>query len=145
MLIAGAFWAPEAPVLFTREEAKSNDFKIKVVADITMDIDGSVPTTLRPATIEEPCYDYNPKSEQLEEAFSSPSNITEMAVDNLPCELPRDASRDFGREFIDNVMPNLLAATPNRMIDDAAITTLQGTLTEQYSYLEDYARGKDVN
>jgi len=142
MLIAGAFWAPEAPVLFTREDAKSADFKIKVVADITMDIDGSVPTTLRPATIEEPCYDYNPQTEKLEEPFSSESNITEMAVDNLPCELPRDASRDFGREFIDNVMPNLLEGSPNRMIDEAAITTIDGTLTDKFAYLEDYANGK---
>ena len=142
LFIAGAFWAPEAPVLFTREEAKKANFRIKVVADITMDIDGSVPTTLRPATIEEPYYDYNPQTEQLEDAFSSKSNITEMAVDNLPCELPRDASRDFGREFLDNVLPNLLKGSPNRMIDEAAITTLEGKLTDKFSYLEDYAWGK---
>jgi len=142
VLIAGAFCDPDAPVLFTRENAKQKDFKIKVVADITMDIDGSVPTTLRPATIEDPCYDYNPITEQLEKPFSSENNITEMAVDNLPCELPRDASRDFGREFLDNVLPNLLEGSPNRMIDDAAITTLNGTLTDKFSYLESYAFGK---
>ena len=138
LFIAGAFWDPDSPALFTREDAKLPDFKIKVVADITMDIDGSVPTTLRPATIEEPCYDYNPITEQLEAPFTSETNITEMAVDNLPCELPRDASRDFGREFIDNVLPNLLEGTPNRMIDAAAITTLSGDLTEKFSYLKDY-------
>ena len=142
LFIAGAFWDPDAPVLFTREDTKSDDFRIKVVADITMDIDGSVPTTLRPATIADPCYDFNPQTGELEESFSSESNITEMAVDNLPCELPRDASRDFGREFIDNVLPNLLQGSPNRMIDEAAITTNEGTLTEKYSYLEDYASGK---
>ena len=65
-----------------------------------------------------------------------------MAVDNLPCELPRDASRDFGREFLDNVLPNLLKGSPNRMIDEAAITTLNGTLTDKFSYLEGYARGQ---
>ena len=142
MLIAGAFWDPDAPVLFTREDTKNTNFKLKVIADITMDIDGSVPTTLRPATIEDPCYDFNPQTGKLEEPFSNLNNITEMAVDNLPCELPRDASRDFGREFIDNVLPNLLAGSPNRMIDDAAITTLEGKLTEKFSYLENYAWGK---
>lgn len=142
MLIAGAFWAPEAPVLFTREDTKSADFKIKVVADITMDIDGSIPTTLRPATIVDPCYDFNPATGELEEAYSSEGNITEMAVDNLPCELPRDASRDFGREFIDNVLPNLLGEDPHNMIDSATITTLEGKLMEQFAYLEDYAAGR---
>ena len=141
LLIAGAFWAPEAPVLFTREEIKSKDFKIKVIADITMDIDGSVPTTLKPATITNPHYDYNPQTGYLEEPFSSITNITEMAVDNLPCELPRDASRDFGREFIDNVLPNLLDNDSTGMIRRAAITTTEGNLSEKFSYLADYANG----
>lgn len=142
VLIAGAFWDPDAPKLFTRDEAKQPDFKINVIADITMDIDGSIPTTLRPATIAEPCYDYNPQTEELEAPFSSLSNITEMAVDNLPCELPRDASRDFGREFIDNVLPNLLGKDPHNMIENASITTLKGTLTEHFDYLSDYVAGR---
>lgn len=142
MLIAGAFWDPDAPKLFTREEAKQPDFKINVIADITMDIDGSVPTTLRPATIADPCYDYNPQTEEPEAPFSSLSNITEMAVDNLPCELPRDASRDFGREFIDNVLPKLLGEDPHHMIENASITTLKGTLTEHFDYLSDYVEGR---
>ena len=140
LLISGAFWAPTSPILFTKQETKSLDFKITVIADITMDIDGSIPTTLKPATIKNPCYDYNPETGELEEAFSSPSNITEMAVDNLPCELPRDASNDFGREFLDNVLPNILDINSN-MIKNATITTPEGELAQRYIYLEDYAGG----
>ncbi len=142
MLVAGAFWDHHAPKLFSKEEAGASDFKINVVADITMDIDGSVGTTQRPATIPEPNYDFVRGTAELVEPFSNPNHITVMAVDNLPCELPRDASRDFGRELIDNVLPNLLGEDPHNMIGDAAITTLEGTLTEKYSYLQDYADGK---
>ena len=141
LLISGAFWAPQYPILFTREETKSPDFKITVIADITMDIDGSIPTTLKPATIQSPYYDYNPDTGKLEDAFSSSSNITEMAVDNLPCELPRDASRDFGREFIDNVLPNILDSDSSDMVANATISTSNGDLAEQFLYLEDYAGG----
>src|SRR5690606_4933301 len=86
LLIASAYWDPKAPVLFTAEEMKDRDFRIGVISDITCDIEGSIPSTKRAATIENPFYDYNPETGKLEPPFSSSKNIAVQAVDNLPNE-----------------------------------------------------------
>ena len=83
---------------------------------------------------------FNPETGELEQPFSKPENLSVMAVDNLPCELPRNASRDFGRQFIDNVLPHLLNDDPEQIIERATITK-NGKLTERYSYLADYVAG----
>ena len=139
ILIASAYWHPASPVLFNREDAMDSHFDIRVIADITCDIEGSIPSTKQPATIDDPIYDYNPSNDAIEQALSDEANITVMAVDNLPCELPRDASDSFGREMINNVLPQLLG-TDNGMIKRATIAE-GGSLTEKYSYLEGYAKG----
>ncbi|AIZ62539.1 alanine dehydrogenase [Hymenobacter sp. DG25B] len=137
LLIACAYWDPAAPKLFTEADTRRSDFRINTIADVTCDVDGSVPTTKRSTTIQEPAFDYNPATGELEPPYSRPGNITEMAVDNLPCELPRNASRDFGRQLIDNVFPHLLSDTPDDIIERATITK-GGQLTERYQYLADY-------
>jgi alanine dehydrogenase len=139
ILIAGAFWDPRSPVLFNRLQMVGPDFKIRVIADITCDIEGSIPSTKRPSTIEDPVYDYNPSDDQLEEAFYDEGNITVMAVDNLPCELPRDASRDFGQELLQNVLPQFWNEDKNEILKRATITN-NGQLTDAFKYLSDYVR-----
>jgi len=140
LLIAGAFWAPEAPVLFTKEDALKNDFKVKVIADITCDIEGSIPSTKQPSTIDDPVYDYNPSNDRVEPAFADEGNISVMAVDNLPCELPRNASEDFGKEFLKSILPNLLGEDVDQVIERATITE-NGELTQYFAYLQDYVDG----
>ncbi|MFW5832292.1 MAG: NAD(P)-dependent oxidoreductase [Prolixibacteraceae bacterium] len=142
MLIAAAYWDPKAPVLFTREEMKDETFRIRVISDITCDINGSVPSTIKAGTIEDPFYDYNPETESTEPPFSSENNITVQAVDNLPCELPRDASEDFGRNLIDKVFPALFGNDKDEIIKRATITK-NGKLTPRFLYLQDFAEGKD--
>ena len=138
LLIACAYWHPAAPRLFSEEDTRRAHFRIDTIADVTCDIDGSIPTTQRSTTIQEPAFDYNPATGQLEPAYSRPTNITEMAVDNLPCELPRNASRDFGRQLIANVLPHLLTENgPDEVIQRATIAQ-GGQLTERYHYLADY-------
>ncbi|MDB5263551.1 MAG: alanine dehydrogenase, partial [Adhaeribacter sp.] len=141
LLMAAAYWNPAAPRLFTPSDMRQSDFKINTIADITCDIDGSVPSTKRASTILEPVYDYNPQTELLEAAFSRPGNITVMAVDNLPCELPRNASRDFGRQLIDEVFPHLFRHDAQGIISRATIAS-QGKLMPCFAYLQDYAAGK---
>ncbi len=141
ILVAAAYWDPKAPVLFTPEDMKQPDFKISVISDITCDIEGSIPSTKRAATIDDPFYDYNPETEKLEAAFSSEKNVTVQAVDNLPCELPKDASLDFGRNLIDKVFPGLFGEDVDEIIERASITK-NGKLTERFSYLQDFANGK---
>ncbi|TNF41209.1 MAG: alanine dehydrogenase [Bacteroidetes bacterium] len=137
LLMAAAYWDPKAPVLFTPEDMKSNSFRISVISDITCDIEGSIPSTKRASTIEDPFYDYNPTTKELEPAFSSAKNITVQAVDNLPCELPKDASLDFGRNLIDKVFPSLFGEDLDGIIERATITK-NGKLTAKFSYLQDF-------
>lgn len=138
LLVAGAFWNPKAPVLFKREQMMSPDFRLKVIADVTCDIEGSIPATKRPATILEPIYDYNPETDAVEAPLSNPKLVTVMAVDNLPCELPRSASEEFGRDLIDKILPALVIADKDGVIRRASITK-NGKLTEPFLYLTDYA------
>ncbi len=141
LLIASAFWNPAAPVLFRREDVLEHHFGIRVIADITCDIEGSIPSTKKPSTIEDPIYDYNPEDNSVEEAVSDEGNITVMAIDNLPCELPRDASESFGDQLIENVLPHLLNGDEKDIIKNATITE-NGALTSRYKYLQDYVDGK---
>lgn len=144
LLLAAAYWNPAAPRLFSPANMRQPDFKINTIADITCDIDGSVPCTKRASTILEPVYDYNPVTELLEPAFSKKSNITVMAVDNLPCELPRNASRDFGRQLIDAVFPHLFRNDEQGIIRRATIAQA-GKLMPRYEYLHEYVAGKTLS
>lgn len=142
MLIAAAYWNPAAPVLFSKEEIRKEEFRIKVIADITCDIGGSIPSTLQAGTINEPLYDYDPDTESVVTPISDNKNITVMAIDNLPCELPRDASESFGRQLLENVMPSLLGDDSQGIIERATITA-NGQLTPLYQYLQAYAEGRE--
>lgn len=136
--ISGHFWDEDAPFIFSREDAKSPNFNIKVVGDVSCDIDGPVACTLRPSTIADPIYGYNPQTE-TETSFDDKNAITVMAVDNLPCELPKDASSDFGREFIDKVLPHLI--NDSEEVIKRATICKDGDLMPEYEYLRDYVNG----
>jgi len=137
MYIAGHYWAEGSPFLFTRENMKAASWNVKVVADVSCDIDGPVACTLRPSTIAEPLYGYNPSTES-ECALDDPSGVTVMAVDNLPCELPRDASHGFGQEMMAHVIPLLVGGDWDNMLTNATETTLEGALAPKFVYLQDY-------
>ncbi|REG90220.1 NAD(P)-dependent oxidoreductase [Winogradskyella sediminis] len=137
--IAGHFYGNNAPYLFTREDAKHPDFKINLVADISCDIDGPVASTIRPSTIEDPFYGYDPKTEQ-EVAYDAEGAITVMAVDNLPCELPKDASEGFGETFLEHVIPAFFNNDEREILKRAQMTE-NGKLTNRFSYLQDYIDG----
>lgn len=137
LLLAGAFWNPQAPVLFTEEDMRSPDFKIRVIADITCDINGSVPSTKRATSIDDPLYDYDPRTGKLLPPLSGPDHITVMAIDNLPCELPRSASEEFGHDLIDRILRPLLEEDPEKIIARATIAE-NGDLSPYFEYLRDY-------
>ena len=141
MYIACHYWDADAPFIFSREDAKSPDFKLKIVADISCDINGPVASTIRPSTIDKPLYGYDPQTES-EVDFMTKNAIGVMAVDNLPCELPRDASEDFGNELITKVLPSLINEDSDTIIERATICE-NGKLTSYFSYLQDYVDGKN--
>ena len=136
MFIAGHYYASGSPFLFTREDAKSKEFKIRTVADVSCDINGPIACTIQPSTIQNPIYGYNPLTEFIDD-YAKPDVIAVMAVDNLPCELPKDSSIDFGAELIKQILPCLLSTDPHKVIERATICE-NGKLTEQFSYLESY-------
>jgi alanine dehydrogenase len=137
MFITGHFYGNGAPYLFTRKDAKNPDFKINFVADISCDVDGPIACTLRASTIADPFYGYDPQTE-TETAFDAPNAITVMAVDNLPCELPKDASEGFGDMFMENVIPAFFNGDRDGILQRAKITTAEGKLTPRFAYLKDY-------
>ncbi|MFC2125401.1 NAD(P)-dependent oxidoreductase [Bacteroidota bacterium] len=141
LLISAIYWDPGAPKLFTLEQMQDPDFKIKLIADITCDINGSIPSTQRACTIADPFYDFDPYNNLLHAPFSSEQFVTVMAVDNLPDELPRDSSHDFGNQLVENVLLDIISNNPSEMIENATITQ-NGSLTEKYQYLHNYAYRK---
>ncbi len=137
ILVTGHYWDPRSPGFFTREDLRRPDFRISVIADISCDINGPIPSTVRSSTTTDPFYDYNPELEKEEPPFSRQGNITVMAVDNLPGELPRDTSFDFGKQLMHNVMHELFTDPGNPIISRATILK-EGNLTPAFSYLFDY-------
>ncbi len=137
--IAGHFYGNGAPKFFTKEDVKSPDFNIKVVADISCDVDGPIATTIRASTIAEPIYGYDPKTES-EVDYKNKNAIAVMAVDNLPCELPKDASEGFGEQFLQHVIPAFFNNDADGILQRAKITE-NGKLTERFAYLQEYVDG----
>ena len=134
VFIAGHYYGSGSPFLFNRNDVKSFDFNLSVVADVSCDIDGPVATTIRPSTISKPIYGYNPETEK-EDDFLKENVIAVMAVDNLPCELPKDSSEDFGVNLIESILPLLFVESD--IIEKATICK-DGDLTKYFEYLRDY-------
>lgn len=141
MYIACHYWDNRSPFIFSRKDAKDPNWNIKVVADVSCDIDCAVACTIRPSTIADPIYGYNPETEN-EDDFMKDNVIAVMAVDNLPCELPKDASVDFGEMFIEHVLEPLLGNDPENIIERAS-ETKDGQLTPHFAYLQAYVNGKE--
>jgi saccharopine dehydrogenase (NAD+, L-lysine forming) len=137
ILIAGAYWNPKAPKLFEQSQWNTKNFKIRIIADITCDINGSIPSTKKASTITEPLYDYKLGDDTICEPFGHQENITVMAIDNLPCELPRSSSDEFGRDLIDRIMNPLIYSKPEGIATRATVAKA-GKLTTNFEYLIDY-------
>lgn len=142
VLLHCAFWNPGAPKLFTIEDMAEPEFKIRMIGDISCDINGSIPSTLKATTIDNPFFDYDPKQRAIVEGMHE-NTITTMAIDNLPCALPRDASESFGQELTDKVLPFLFTDPTHPMIERASITK-DGKLTFRYEYLKDYVEESSI-
>ena len=136
ILIAAAYWDPKAPRLFELEDIQSIKFSISVIADITCDIDGSVPTTHRASTLLDPVFDIDRNTRQELPPFANQHSISVMAIDNLPCELPRESSAEFAKQLREWVVPELGKENSN-LLEKATITRA-GDLTLEFRYLSDY-------
>ena len=133
---AGHYHNPKAPKLITLNDMKKSSFNINVVADISCDIDGPIACTIRPSTIDDPIYGFH-KSNSIECDFHDSNAIAVMAVDNLPCELPRDSSEMFGEMFLKHVIPSFFNNDKDDILKNSQMTS-EGELTPRFKYLSDY-------
>ena len=136
MFIAGHYYDKNAPKLITLKDAKSDDFKITLIADISCDINGPIVSTIRSSTIKDPIFGFSPIL-NAEVDYLNSDAIVVMAVDNLPCELPRDASESFGEMFIKHVLPSFFNNDKDGVLKRSQMTS-DKNLTDNFSYLSDY-------
>jgi alanine dehydrogenase len=135
MLITGHYWEPKFPKFFYPNQI--NEFKnLKIIGDITCDINGAVPTTIRSTTIANPYYSIDINS--MKEIDLGSKGIAVMAVDNLPSELPNESSEEFGDSVISDVLPYLINKDDGRI--SRATTASLGKFGPTYSYLEDFIK-----
>ena len=140
VFINGIFWDGKAPAFFTREDMQSPAFRIRTIGDVTCDIApaASVPSTLRASTIADPLFAYDPTTGR-EVPPHTPTAIDVMSIDNLPSELPRDASKAFGETFIEKILPEF--GKPESGVLTRATITRAGELGPHFGYLAGYAGG----
>lgn len=143
IFMAGHFHGNGSPDILTREMLNAPDNKIKVIADISCDVEGPIACTIRSSTIADPFYGYLPSTGE-EVPYSHPGAVVVMAVDNLPCELPKDASEGFGEMFMEHVIPAFFNNDKDGILQRAKITE-NGKLTPRFAYLQDYADGQVVH
>lgn len=136
IFMAGHFYGNGAPYILTQEMLKAPDCKLKVVADISCDVNGPIACTLKASTIADPFFGYLASTHQ-EVPYMHPGSILVMSVDNLPCELPKDASEGFGEMFSKWVIPAFFNGDQDGILLRAKITE-NGKLTPRFAYLEDY-------
>ena len=136
MYIAGHFYDNKAPKILTQEMLNAPNCKIQIVADISCDVNGPIACTIKASTIADPFFGYLPSTNE-EVSYKHPASIMVMSVDNLPCELPKDASIGFGEMFSKNVIPAFFNEDKDGILERAKITE-NGKLTPRFSYLEDY-------
>lgn len=136
LLVNGIYWTEDLPRLFEAgDTADKEKFAPTVIADISCDVEGSVPITYKATSIADPVIGWSRRNQSPCEAYTEDS-IDVMAVGNLPNELPRDASEEFGEMLMHKVIPELVAGG-SRLIDGATIAR-GGHLTAHFSYLSDF-------
>lgn len=138
LYIAAHLWNAKNPILLNQSFFLNNR-NCSVVADISCDLNGPIACTIRASKIADPVYGYDVVT-GLETSYENDQAVAVMAIDNLPCELPKDASEDFGSEIIKNILPRLIHEDDG-VLATGRETTKEGTLTAAFEYLSDYAIG----
>jgi len=139
ILVNCMYWDIHAPILFSDEDTQSKDFRVKIISDITCDVPGSIPVTIKSTSSDDPIYGFHIKDKSIGKPYQE-DTIDVMAVTNLPNELPRDASRDFGKIMTETVLPKIMNYPEDPMFERATIAK-GGKLTPRFSYLEQWIAG----
>ena len=109
VLVNAIYWEPRYPRLVTREWARRSYLggpapRLKVIGDISCDIEGSIELTLKATEPDNPCFVYLPAEDAIRDGIEGNGPVI-MAVDNLPCEIPRESSQYFSSVLREMVLP----------------------------------------
>ncbi len=148
VLVNAIYWDERYPRLVTKEYLKklfANKTKphLRVIGDITCDVEGSIECTVRATQPDNPVFVYNPENGSAVDGVEG-RGVVVLGVDNLPCELPRDASHDFS-VVLKKFVPDIVGADYTGRFEDCAlpeeikraVITYRGELTPQYTYLQE--------
>ena len=150
VLVNCIYWEPKYPRMVTREQLRElytgDQPRLRVIGDITCDVDGSLACTTRSTDPGNPIYVYDPATGETHDGVSGNGPVV-LAVDFLPCELPVDASKHFSSSFAPFV-PGLAKADFSGSLEQSglppelqrATIVYGGKLTEPYRYLESEIR-----
>ncbi len=151
-LVNGIYWTPKYPRYLTREFLKTlyggaARPRLRVIGDITCDVDGSLESTVKATDPENPVYVYDPFSGQAVAGVEGKGPVV-LAVYNFPAELPLESSTyfsgvfkefvpamaeaDFQKPFAECGLPDVLRR---------AVILYRGELAPDYAYLKAYLHG----
>lgn len=142
ILVCAHLWQPGQPVYVSKATVSNSQNRIKVIGDITCDINGSIKTTIRPSSHDNPFYDIDGSLHEVP-IFSDTNNISVMAVDNLPNALAHEASMYFGERLFQCVFPALFGKGNGIEAIDRATILKNGRLAEPYIYLNTFLNSKE--
>lgn len=147
ILIHTSYWDKRYPRLVTKKMMRrlyKRGFRLEFIGDLTCDINGSIELTYKVTTIDNPTFTYNPKNDKFIDGYQQ-DGITILARDNLPAELPKDASRDFStlvREYVYQIAAHGIKDITNHMAIPKeirqAVMVQDRRLTKPYEYLKKF-------
>jgi saccharopine dehydrogenase (NAD+, L-lysine-forming) len=125
--------------------SKKEKARLRVIGDISSDVNGAIEFTEKTTSSDSPVFIYHPKTDTITDGYEG-DGIIVMAVDNLPCELPRESSQSFSEillRFVPEIMnADFTIADFNKVTLPAeiknAVVLYQGKLTPAYHYINKY-------
>ncbi|KRO59207.1 MAG: hypothetical protein ABR98_02460 [Cryomorphaceae bacterium BACL7 MAG-120910-bin2] len=135
------FWAEGGPHFFTQEQAQDASFSLQFIGDISCDIAGPIPSTIRPSNMANPYYAWDPLTGQ-EVPFGQNGSLGVLAVDNLPGAVPGDATEGFGQQFLSDIFPAIVNEDAQGILARAT-ETQEGALNKGFHYMDSYVNGMD--
>jgi len=142
------YWEARYPRLVTKSQLwdlyASAEPNLRVIGDISCDIDGAVEFTVKCTTPGNPVFTYDPATDKVADGVKGNGPVV-LAVDHLPCELPRESSTAFGEALMPFV-PEIAEADYGAAFDNCRLSdpvkggviVYQGRLTPEYEHLEKY-------
>ncbi|MGD8779821.1 MAG: bifunctional lysine ketoglutarate reductase /saccharopine dehydrogenase family protein [Ignavibacteria bacterium] len=144
VLINCIYWTEKYPRLVTKEFLQKEEYKLKVICDISCDINGSVEITYKATKPDNPAFIYNPQNDNYTDGFEG-EGIVNITVDNLPAELPVDSSVEFSNSLF-SFVNGIVEADLSKPFDEAgyppeikrAVILYKGKLTPKYEYIKEF-------